>query len=112
MAAARALLSLPLLPSAATWLLVYCVVACVTTWRDNKESNMFRQIVQQGNAGDGNINRCVMRTQPRHSLGCSRQYSTACRLDKIAPDQLGQPACCCTPCLCCVLRSTLRNRLF
>lgn len=40
----------------ATWLLVYCVVACVTTWRDNRESNTFRQWVQQGNGGDG-INR-------------------------------------------------------
>jgi hypothetical protein len=45
---------------AATWLLVYCIVACVTTWRDNNEAKYCQQFIQQGDQPDGNINRCVL----------------------------------------------------
>jgi len=49
---------LGLLPAAAaTWLLVYCLVACIITWRDHSEAQYCKHYLQHEEQRDGNINR-------------------------------------------------------
>lgn len=52
-----ALVALATLAALATWLLVYCLVACIITWRDHSEAQYCKHYLQHEEQRDGNINR-------------------------------------------------------